>query len=79
MEGTAQRQTDTAIVGVAGLCDADDLTGHHFSQVNLFASGRQAWDWTLDSADIAADWVRMTRSNRGHAVGTITAMMIPRT
>jgi alpha-glucuronidase len=41
----------TAIVGVANLGNADNLTGHHFSQANLFAFGRQAWDWTLDSED----------------------------
>ena len=51
---------------MANLGNADNLTGHHFSQANLFAFGRQAWDWTLDSADIADDWVRMTWSNREH-------------
>jgi alpha-glucuronidase len=76
VDGTAQRQADTAIVGVANLGNADNLTGHHFSQANLFAFGRQSWDWTLDSADIAADWVRMTWSNREHVVGTIVQMMM---
>ena len=50
-------------MGVANLGNADNLTGHHFSQANLFAFGRQAWDWTLDSEDVAEDWVRMTWSN----------------
>ncbi|HEX6470745.1 MAG TPA: hypothetical protein VF069_16715, partial [Streptosporangiaceae bacterium] len=76
VDGTAQHQADTAIVGVANLGNADNLTGHHFSQANLFAFGRQSWDWTLDSADIAADWVRMTWSNREHVVGTIVRMMM---
>jgi alpha-glucuronidase len=76
VDGTAQHQADTAIVGVANLGNADDLTGHHCSQANLFAFGRQSWNWTLDSADIAADWVRMTWSNREHVVGTIVAMMM---
>ncbi|WP_225845916.1 alpha-glucuronidase family glycosyl hydrolase [Streptomyces sp. HPF1205] len=75
VDGTAQHQADTAIVGVANLGNADDLTGHHFSQANLFAFGRQAWDWTLDSADIAEDWVRMTWSNQEHVVATIVKMM----
>ncbi|MFG1708902.1 alpha-glucuronidase family glycosyl hydrolase [Nonomuraea sp. M3C6] len=76
VDGTAQRHSDTAIVGVANLGNADNVTGHHFSQANLFAFGRQSWDWTLDSADIAADWVRMTWSNREHVVGTIVKMMM---
>jgi alpha-glucuronidase len=76
VDGTAQHQLDTAIVGVANLGNADNLTGHHFSQANLFAFGRLSWDWTADSAEIAADWVRLTWSNRAHVVDTIVAMMM---
>ena len=76
VDGTAQGQAGTAIVGVANLGNADNLTGHHFSQANLFAFGRQAWDWKLDSGDIAEDWVRMTWSNDRHAVDTIVKMMM---
>jgi alpha-glucuronidase len=76
VDGTAQHQSDTAIVGVANLGNADDLTGHHFSQANLFAFGRLSWDWTLDSADIAVDWVKMTWSNTKQVVGTIVQMML---
>ncbi|HZB34018.1 MAG TPA: hypothetical protein VE465_27905, partial [Streptosporangiaceae bacterium] len=76
VDGTAQHQSDTAIVGVANLGNADNLTGHHFAQANLFAFGRQAWDWTLDSADVAADWVRMTWSNQRQVVATIVTMMM---
>jgi alpha-glucuronidase len=76
VDGTAQHQRDTAIVGVANLGNAANLTGHHFSQANLFAFGRQSWDWTSDSADIAADWVRMTWSGDRRVVGTIVKMMM---
>lgn len=76
VDGTAQHQPDTAIVGVADLGNADDLTGHHFSQANLFAFGRMSWDWTLDSTDIATDWTRMTWSNRANVVATIVKMMM---
>ncbi|MEV4314918.1 alpha-glucuronidase family glycosyl hydrolase [Actinocrispum sp. NPDC049592] len=76
VDGTAQGQRDTAIVGVANLGNADNLTGHHFSQANLFAFGRLAWNWTLDSRSIADDWVRMTWSNRSHVVDTIVRMMM---
>jgi alpha-glucuronidase len=76
VEGTAQNHSDTAIVGVANLGNADNLTGHHFSQANLYAFGRQTWDWTLDSTDIATDWVRMTWGNSRNVVDTIVAMMM---
>ena len=76
VDGTAQGHSDTAIVGVANLGNADNLTGHHFSQANLFAFGRQAWDWTLDSEDIADDWARMTWSNDDRVVDTIVKMMM---
>ena len=76
LDGTAQGHSQTAIVGVANLGNADNLTGHHFSQANLFAFGRQAWDWTLESEPIADDWARMTWSNDDQVVATIVAMMM---
>ncbi|MGI5521411.1 alpha-glucuronidase family glycosyl hydrolase [Micromonospora sp. CA-259024] len=76
VDGTAQHHADTAIVGVANLGNADNLTGHHFSQANLFAFGRQAWNWTLGSAEIATDWVRMTWGNDRRVVDTIRKMMM---
>jgi len=76
VDGTAQGHTDTAIVGVANLGNADNLTGNHFSQANLFAFGRQAWDWRTGSKDIAEDWTRMTWSNNDEVVDTIVTMMM---
>jgi alpha-glucuronidase len=76
VDGTAQGHSDSAVVGVANLGNADNMTGHHFSQANFFAFGRQAWDWTLDAEDIAADWVRMTWSDRKPVVDTIVKMMM---
>jgi alpha-glucuronidase len=76
VDGTAQGHSDTAMVGVANLGNADNLTGNHFSQANLFAFGRQAWDWTQDSEDIANDWVRMTWGNDDRVVDTIVKMMM---
>jgi alpha-glucuronidase len=76
VDGSAQGHSDTAIVGVANLGNADNLTGHHFSQANLFAFGQQAWDWTQDSEDIADDWVRMTWGNEPHVVDTVVKMMM---
>ncbi|QKV80159.1 alpha-glucuronidase family glycosyl hydrolase [Amycolatopsis sp. Hca4] len=76
VDGTAQGHPDSAIVGVANFGNADNLTGHHFAQANLYAFGRLAWDWTLPARDIAADWVRLTWSNRDFVVRAIVAMMM---
>ena len=63
VDGSAQGQSDTAMVGVANLGNADDLVGNHFSAANLYAFGRLAWDWTQSSKDIADEWTRMTWGN----------------
>ncbi|MDR7311264.1 alpha-glucuronidase [Nocardioides luteus] len=76
IDGTAQGHERTSIVGVGNLGNADNLTGHHFSQSNLFAFGRMAWDWTLDSRKIADDWTRMTWSGDSRTVHEIVAMMM---
>ena len=76
VDGTAQGQSETAMVGVANLGNADNLTGNHFSQANLFAFGRLAWDWRLGAESIANDWTRMTWGNDDHVVNTIVKMMM---
>jgi alpha-glucuronidase len=76
VDGSAQGQSETAMVGVANLGNADDLTGNHFSAANLYAFGRLAWDWTQTSKDIADDWTRMTWGNDDHIVNTIVKMMM---
>jgi alpha-glucuronidase len=76
VDGSAQGQSDTGMVGVANLGNADNLTGNHFSQANLFAFGRLAWDWTLRSQSLAEEWTRMTWSNDSDVLGVIVAMMM---
>ncbi|GAA2337307.1 hypothetical protein GCM10009854_11770 [Saccharopolyspora halophila] len=76
VDGSAYGGRESSIVGVANLGNADNLTGHHFSQSNLFAFGRLAWDWEQDSRQIAADWTRMTWSNDQHVVDTVVRMMM---
>ncbi len=76
IDGTAQGQLDTAIVGVNNIGNSANMTGHHFAQANFFAFGRLAWDWTQNSEDIADDWIRMTWSNDQQVVDTIAQMMM---
>ena len=76
LDGSAQGQVDTAIVGVNNIGNSPNMTGNHFAQSNFFAFGRQAWDWTQSAEDIAEDWVRMTWSNDDDVVETIVTMMM---
>ncbi len=76
VDGTAQPHSDSAIVGVANLGNADNLTGHQFSQANLYAFGRLAWDWTLGSEAIAREWTRMTWSNDPRVLDPVVKMMM---
>jgi alpha-glucuronidase len=76
VDGSAQGQPDTAMVGVANLGNADDLVGNHFSAANLYAFGRLAWDWTQSSKDIAEEWTRMTWGNDATVVKTVVQMMM---
>ncbi len=76
IDGSAQGQADTAIVGVHNIGNSDNFTGHQFGQANWFAFGRQAWNWTLTSEEIADDWARMTWSNDSGVVGTIKDIML---
>lgn len=76
IDGSAQGQADTALVGVANLGNAENLTGHHFGQANLYAFGRLAWDWTLGSEAIAREWVKQTWGTDPGVVDTVVRMML---
>ncbi|KAI5364507.1 Putative alpha glucuronidase, glycosyl hydrolase family 67, glycoside hydrolase superfamily [Septoria linicola] len=48
--------------------------GSHLAMSNLYAYGRLAWDWTLDSEDILQDWIRLTFGHNERVIETITEM-----
>jgi hypothetical protein len=76
LDGTAQGQKDTAVVGVNNMGNSDSWTNHHFLQANSYTFGRQAWDWTLTAEDIATEWAKMTWGNDPEVVDTIVEMMM---
>lgn len=76
LDGSAQGQSDTAIVGVNNMGNSDSVTGHHFLQANTYAFGRMAWDWTLGAEEVADEWARMTWGNDQEVIDTIVAMMM---
>ncbi|MDR0670749.1 MAG: hypothetical protein LBF64_00355, partial [Oscillospiraceae bacterium] len=76
LDGSAQGHSDSAMVGVNNMGNHETATGHNFLQANTYTFGRQAWDWTLDSEDIAEEWTRMTWSNDNAIVETLVEMMM---
>jgi alpha-glucuronidase len=65
----------SVIAGVANTGSDRDWTGHPLAAANWYAFGRLAWDHTLDSADIAGEWTRMTFSNDPRVVETLGRML----
>lgn len=61
-DGSLFEQKHTAIAGVANIGLDDNWCGHDFAQANWYAYGRQAWDSSLSSEQIADEWLKLTFS-----------------
>jgi len=64
------------MAGVANIGTDRDWTGSQFNQANWYVFGRLAWDPSLSTREIAAEWVRMTFSNDPAFVGPVVGMMM---
>ncbi|MDE6394141.1 MAG: alpha-glucuronidase [Duncaniella sp.] len=51
--------TIRAVAGVANVGDSHNMTGHPLADANWYAFGRQAWNPSLTSDSIAAEWIDM--------------------
>jgi alpha-glucuronidase len=76
IDGSLFGRAQTGIAGVANIGSDRNWTGSHFDQANWYAFGRLAWDPSLSSREIAAEWVRMTFSNDPAFVEPVVAMML---
>ncbi|WP_167619179.1 alpha-glucuronidase [Maribellus sediminis] len=59
-DGSIFNQKHSAIAGVANIGLDDNWCGHDFAQANWYAFGRQAWNHSLSSAQIAEEWIKLT-------------------
>ncbi|MBP1639544.1 MAG: alpha-glucuronidase [Bacteroidetes bacterium] len=59
-DGSLFPQKHTAIAGVANIGLDVNWCGHHFAQSNWYAFGRLAWNNSLTSEQIAAEWIKLT-------------------
>jgi alpha-glucuronidase len=76
IDGSLFGRAQTGIAGVANIGSDRNWSGSHFDQANWYAFGRLAWDPSLSSREIAAEWVRMTFSNDPAFVEPVVAMML---
>jgi alpha-glucuronidase len=76
IDGSVHHSRMTGIAGVANTGDDRNWCGHFFGQANWFAYGRLAWDHTLNSGQIAEEWIRMSLSNDAGTVAAISGMMM---
>lgn len=68
-DGSIFKYPYTAIAGVANTGLDSNWCGHPFAQANWYAFGRQAWDHTLTSEQIADEWTKLTFYNPDVAYG----------
>jgi alpha-glucuronidase len=59
-DGSIYPQKYTAIAGVSNVGLDTNWTGHQFNQANWYAFGRLAWNNTLNSEQIADEWIKLT-------------------
>ncbi len=76
VNGTIDGHVDSAIAGVSNIGSEPTWCGHPFGAANWYAFGRLAWDYELDSAAVAEEWLRMTFCNDDDFVKPVKQMML---
>ena len=64
------------MAGVANTGSDRNWSGSHFDQANWYAFGRQAWDPSLSSEQIAAEWISQTFGRMPELLQTIAPLML---
>jgi alpha-glucuronidase len=76
VDGRLRNTQMTGIAGVANTGDDRNWCGHFFAQANWYAFGRLAWDHSVNSEQVADEWIRMSLSNDAETVATVSSMMM---
>lgn len=63
-DGSIFNQKYSAIAGVANIGLDANWCGHDFAQSNWYAFGRQAWNNSISSSQIADEWLKLTFGTR---------------
>ena len=76
IDGSLHGYARTGIAGVANTGTDRNWCGSVFACANWHAFGRLAWNPSLSSTELAAEWLRMTFSNDAAFVEPATRMML---
>lgn len=69
-DGSLFPQKHTAIAGVSNIGSDVNWCGHIFAQANWYAFGRQAWNNSLTSEQIADEWIKLTFADNSDKINT---------
>jgi alpha-glucuronidase len=75
VDGSLGKGGLSVIAGVANTGTDRDWTGHPLAAANWYAFGRLAWDHSLDAAQIADEWTRMSFSNDARVTAALGRML----
>ncbi|GAB2835029.1 alpha-glucuronidase family glycosyl hydrolase [Ferruginibacter profundus] len=76
IDGSINNFSMSAIAGVSNIGSDINWCSHPFAQANWYALGRLAWDYTLSSEQIAAEWLQQSFSNNKTFVTVARKMML---
>ncbi|TXE10280.1 alpha-glucuronidase family glycosyl hydrolase [Algoriphagus aquimarinus] len=76
LEGKDSGQKLTLIAGVSNIGTDRNWTGHLFGQSNWYAFGRQAWDPSLESKQIAEEWIKLTFGTNPDVLSKVEEIML---
>ncbi|HKZ65420.1 MAG TPA: alpha-glucuronidase family glycosyl hydrolase [Chitinophagaceae bacterium] len=76
IDGSLYNHSLNGVAGVSNIGNDRNWTGHLFGQANWYALGRLAWNYNLNSEQIADEWIRQTFTNERSFVTTIKKIML---
>src|SRR5207302_19595 len=76
VEGKTWRRPLGGFNAVVNVGLDENWLGHPLAMANLYAYGRLAWNPSLSSEEISAEWARLTFGNNPRVVSTISAMLL---
>jgi alpha-glucuronidase len=76
IDGSLYNYSLNGIAGVSNIGNERNWTGHLFGQANWYAFGRLAWNYDLNSEQIADEWIRQTFSSNPTVISTVKKIML---
>lgn len=76
IEGSMENHMLSGVAGVANIGSDRNWTGHPLAQANWYTLGRLAWDPSLNSSQIADEWIRQSFTNDEKFVAATKKIML---